>query len=602
MGNSNLEAQFIAPRDLQTAYHNGLERMQQENTARRIWDHDAALWQSDPNVQGAIKNRLGWLDVAITTLENLSEITDFVNQVTQDGYTFAVLLGMGGSSLAPEMLREAFETTDSLMQLIVLDTTDPDTIHEVERIIDLPKTLFIVASKSGKTLETLSHFKYFSDKVSKLSGENIGQHFIAITDPGTPLEQLARENSFRHIFLNPADIGGRYSVFSYFGMVPAALMGLDIEQLLVRGLTMMGACGEGAEDGINQDAHNPGLALGAILGALGSSGRDKVTFFISPEIDSFGLWVEQLLAESTGKNGRGLVPVVDEQPGSPDVYGDDRLFAYLRLQNGSNAALDTEIEALERAGQPVVRINLDGRYDVGGEFFRWEFATAVAGIFLGINPFDEPNVQESKDNTNRILAEYEREGHLPMPEPVVTYGNAEIKGQEFRHEGQAPKQGWVEVNAPIIRVYGPDLNQHTSVSDYLHTFLNQANIGEYIALMAYVQITDETDNALESLRVVLRDMHRAATTLGYGPRFLHSTGQLHKGGANNGVFIQITSDERQDAPIPGEPYTFGVLKAAQALGDLRSLNDHGRRVVGIHISGDLVQGIHIIEQAVKEQL
>ncbi|HEU5227500.1 MAG TPA: hypothetical protein VFU49_06775, partial [Ktedonobacteraceae bacterium] len=518
------------------------------------------------------------------------EITELVNQVRQAGYKSAVLLGMGGSSLCPEVLRLTFGVAPGYLSLFVLDTTDPDTIHAVEQQIDLNTTLFIVASKSGSTIETLSHFKYFFDKESKLQSEKAGEHFIAITDPGTSLEKLARDNHFRHIFSNPPDIGGRYSALSFFGLVPGGLIGVDLQQLLDRAQHMMADCS--AE---HNAQHNPGLWLGTVMGTLSKKGRDKITFAISPQISSFGYWVEQLIAESTGKEGRGLLPVEGEELGSPEVYSNDRLFVYLRLQNDDNTELDQRIKALQTAGNPVVQIDLKDRYDLGAEFFRWELATAVAGLFLDINPFDEPNVQESKDNTKRLLTQYQQEHSLPEPQPIVTYGKVDIRDQKATE--QAAVQGKLAIGKPQVQVYGKE-NGSQDLAGYLHTFLSQVRPGDYIALMAYVQSTKRAEDALQALRIHLRNTYKVATTLGYGPRFLHSTGQLHKGGANNGVFIQITDDIRQDAAIPGEPYTFGVLKAAQALGDLFSLDSHQRRNIRIHITEALAQGLQIVEQSI----
>jgi glucose-6-phosphate isomerase len=562
-----MESHFRGPNDLQPVIEGGLEKLNQQNAAQRIWNHDASFWKSDPQVQEEIGNRLGWLTVASGMQERRGEIIDFVNGVRQAGYQSAVLLGMGGSSLCPEVLRQTFGIAPGYLKLFVLDTTDPDTILAVEQQIDLNTTLFIVASKSGKTLETLSQFKYFYDKVSRLFGTNAGDHFIAITDSGTPLEQLAREHNFRHIFINPANIGGRYSALSFFGLVPGALIGVDIEKLLSRGQEMMKECGLD-----HQAQDNPGLWLGAALGSLATQrGRNKVTFAISPGIASFGLWVEQLIAESTGKEGRGLVPIASEDLGKPQDYGDDRIFVYLRLDGSQNSQLTDAIETLVAAGQPEIYYDLRDDYDLGAQFFLWEFAVATAGFFLDINPFNEPNVQESKDNTNNILAQYEKQGKLPEPQPILQQSN--------------------------ITIYGPS-NGTQALTDYLHTFLSQVRPGDYIALMAYVQQTEESEGALEALRIRLRNLYKVATTLGYGPRFLHSTGQLHKGGANNGVFIQITGQDQHDIPIPGEPYTFGILKAAQALGDFYSLENHQRRVISIHIAGDLGQGLHTIEQSV----
>lgn len=562
-----MESHFRGPNNLQPVIEGGLEQLAQQNAAQRIWNGDASFWKSEAQEQAAIRERLGWLTVANLMQQKRDEITSFVNEVRQAGYQSAVLLGMGGSSLCPEVLRLTFGIAPGYLKLFVLDTTDPDTVLAVEQQIDLKTTLFIVASKSGKTLETLSQFKYFYDKVSRLAGANAGERFIAITDPGTPLEQLASAHHFRHIFSNPADIGGRYSALSYFGLVPGALIGVDIEKLLSRAQEMMQQCGA------NQSAQdNPGLWLGAALGTLATQQRrNKITFTLSPGIASFGLWVEQLIAESTGKEGRGLVPIASEQLGKPQDYGNDRVFVYLRLYGSQNSQINDAIETLVATGQPEIHYDLRDDYDLGAQFFLWEFAVATVGHFLNINPFNEPNVQESKDNTNNILARYEKQGQLPEPQPVMQQEN--------------------------ITIYGPS-NGAQTLNDYLHNFLSQVRPGDYIALMAYVQQTEKSEGELEALRIRLRDLYKVATTVGYGPRFLHSTGQLHKGGANNGVFIQITGQDQHDMPIPGAPYTFGILKAAQALGDFYSLEHHQRRVISIHISGDLGQGLHVIEQAV----
>ncbi len=555
---------FEAASTLQTAVRTAQERLNREQVARRLWERDASLWKSDPTVQREIRERLGWLEVATSMQGKLEEINSLVQAVREEGYQYAVLLGMGGSSLCPEVLRLTFGVAPGYLELFVLDTTDPDTIHSVEARIDLSKTLFIVASKSGETIETRSHFAYFYERVSHLGGES-GAHFIAITDPGTALETLAQQHGFRHVFANPPDIGGRYSALSFFGLVPGALIGVDIARLLSRAQEAMAACGA-AHDAFN----NPGLALGSILGALGTGGRDKITFVPSPAIASYGYWVEQLIAESTGKEGRGLLPVEGEPLGEPAVYGDDRLFVFLRLAEDENGALDAAVEKLRAAGQPLVRLELADRYDLGQQFFIWEVATAVAGIFLQINAFDQPNVQESKDNTAKLLERYRQEGHLPDLEPAV-------------------------VEDPI-RLYGQRQDQAGDLTGYLRAFLGLVRPGDYIALMAYVQRNAAHEQALQELRLLLRDHYHVATTLGYGPRFLHSTGQLHKGGANNGVFIQITGDHGEDIRIPGEPYTFGVLKEAQALGDLFALSAHQRRNIRIHIAGDLSTGLQWLTQ------
>jgi glucose-6-phosphate isomerase len=559
---------FNGSETFQSAFKSALETLQQQQVAQRVWDRDASLWKKEADVQETIKNRLGWLFVAHLMQEKHSKITDFVDEVRQQGYTTAILLGMGGSSLCPEVLRSTFPTAPDYLKLFVLDSTDVDTIHTLEQKIDLLKTIFIVASKSGDTLETLAHYKYFYHKLSQLKGEQAGEHFIVITDPGTSLEILTREQHFHSLFTNPADIGGRYSALSFFGLVPGALIGIDIEKLLSRAQEMMWACRAEVVDG-----DNPGLWLGAALTTLYKQGRDKVTFLVSPEIRTFGYWVEQLIAESTGKEGHGLVPVTGERPGVPAVYGNDRLFVYLRLKDGINEDLDDSIKSLQDAGQPVISIELNDRYDLGQEFFRWEFATAIIGYFLKINPFDEPNVKESKNNTKRILAQYLNDGHLTEPQPLATEANLHIYGKELGSD--------------------PDLTQ------YLHLFLNQVHAGDYIAIMAYVEDAPASHAALQAFRIKLRDKYQVATTLGIGPRFLHSTGQLHKGGPNNGVFIQITGDLQQDALIPDERYTFGILKDTQALGDLFALDSHQRRFIRIHILGNVVQGLQAIELALN---
>jgi hypothetical protein len=462
------------------------------------------------------------------------------------GYRRAVLLGMGGSSLAPEVLRATFGVRPGFLDLSVLDTTDPATLLAVDRSLDLDQTLFLVASKSGTTIETLSHFAYFWQR----SGGR-GTQFVAITDADTPLEALARERGFRRVFINPPDIGGRYSALSYFGLVPAALLGVDLGALLDRAARLAEACVT------PQD--NPGAQLAAALAGAALAGRDKLTLILPPELVAFGDWVEQLIAESTGKQGRGIVPVIDEPLGPSAVYGPDRLFVRLALEA---APEPPQLAALVAAGHPAVTLPLRDPFDLGGEFFRWEFATALVGVLLGIDPFDEPNVQEAKDATARVLAEYERLGRLPEPELAARANGVALAGARGR-----------------------------SVEEALRAFLAQARPGDYLALQAYLPYQPAVRAALQELRVRLRDHLRVATTLGFGPRFLHSTGQLHKGGPNSGLFVQLVGDDAEDAPIPGRPYTFGVLKRAQALGDLRALEARGRRVCRVALQGDLAASL-----------
>jgi transaldolase/glucose-6-phosphate isomerase len=528
----------------------------------RIWRHDHTVWKSDP---GEITNRLGWLHIAEVMADQLYRLENLVQGVKGDGYTNAVLLGMGGSSLAPEVFRKTFGVADGYLDLEVLDSTDPAAIIEKMERLDLDRTLFIVATKSGGTVETLSFFNYFYNQVCGQTGEyEAGDHFIAITDPGSRLAKLAERYSFRATFLNDPNIGGRYSALSYFGLVPAALLGVDVGLLLDRAMAQ--ACGNEA---CIAAPDNPGAWLGAIIGELAKAGRDKLTLVPSPQIESFGDWLEQLIAESTGKEGRGILPVVGEPLGAPGVYGADRLFVFMQVEG--DALDEGMITALEGAGHPIVRLKLHDRYDLGGQFFLWEMATAVAGQRLGINPFDQPNVEAAKVLARQMVS-------------------------EFMDSGELPESGTAPLNNEAIK-----------------SFLKHARQGDpksgkgrsYIALHAYVEPNPKTDTALLRLRTKLRDSTRLATTLGYGPRFLHSTGQLHKGDAGNGLFIQITSNGAYDLDIPDEAgseessISFGVLKSAQALGDLHALLDEERSVIRFQLDGDVHQGLEKLEQAVE---
>lgn len=512
-------------------------RMKSDQIMARIWDHDHSVWQESPE---EIANRLGWLHTPHLMLDQVQDLQSFTRQLISAGYEQAVLLGMGGSSLAPEVLREIFGVTPGYLDLEVLDTTDPDAIRTASTNLDLEKTIFIVSTKSGGTVETLSLFKYFYNLVGeKLGWDRAGEHFLAITDPGSKLVDLAEQYNFRHTFLNDPNIGGRYSALSYFGLVPAALLGLDLEKLLLRSLEGLCSC-ESCDCAI--DENNYAAQLGGILGALAKQGHDKLTLILSPEIESFGSWVEQLIAESTGKEGTGILPVVGEPPGDPAIYRDDRLFVYLRL--GEDLTYDQPVRTLAEAGLPVVWIQLDDPYDLGGQFFLWELATAVAGHLLGINPFDQPNVESAKVRAREMVAAYQQTGRLP--------------------EGS-----YADLTA-----------------DVLEDFLTRAvQPGSYLALQAFLEPKPEIEAALQDLRLRLRDKFKLATTLGFGPHFLHSTGQLHKGDGGKGVFIQFTSTAEQDLPIPdqaGEPGSsigFGVLKSAQALGDAKALEEAGRKII-----------------------
>jgi len=545
------------------------------NAVARIWAKDATLWKSDPDHQKIIRNSLGWLTVMPTIRQHAANLAGFAVEVGQAGFTHVLLMGMGGSSLCPDVLRLTFGRMKGFPKLAVLDTTDPASVRAFEQSVDLPRTLFIVASKSGTTPEITAFSQYFFSKIQGLKGEGAGEQFVAITDPGTTLERSGTEARFRRVFLNPSDIGGRYSALSFFGMIPATLMGVDILRLLDRAERMAQACAPSTPLG-----ENPGAWLGAVMGVLAKAGRDKLTFICSPEIASFGYWVEQLIAESSGKEGTGILPVEGEALGDPGVYGNDRAFVYLRLEKSSGRDLDEKVEALDRAGHPVVRIGLQDRYDLGAEFFRWEFATAVAGAVIGVNPFDQPNVQESKDNTKRLIGEFRANGRLPEEDPILADG-------QIRLFGDGATAGAVKGAATL----GEVLKGH----------LNRIKSGDYVALTAYLQATPAHAEALAAIRSLIRDRFRVATTLGYGPRFLHSTGQFHKGGGGNGVFLQFTVNDPVDLSVPGEPYTFGVMKAAQALGDLQSLVSRKRRVLRVHVTGNIVAGLRRVLEAMGER-
>jgi len=551
----------------QEAVDAALAEMKEERIIERIWAHDHTVWRPDPT---EITDRLGWLHSPEVMGENIPRINALAEAVRADGYTHALLLGMGGSSLAPEVFRKTFGVREGYLDLAVLDSTDPGAVlHHAERF-DVTKTLFIVSTKSGGTVETLSFFKFFYNRVADATGEeHAGAHFIAITDPDSALADLAGQYDFRTTFLNDPNIGGRYSALSYFGLAPAALLGVDLEVLL--GRAMIGACNcEACKCAIQ--GNNYGGQLGAILGELAKAGRDKLTLITSPKVRSFGDWVEQLIAESTGKDGTGVLPVVGESMGTSDVYGEDRLFVHLRLEGDETH--DACVQALEDADHPIVHVRLNDLYDLGGQFFLWEMATAIAGARLGIHPFNQPNVEAAKVLAREMVAAYQEEGKLPELSPTLK------------------KDG--------ITVYG-DATADTP-GEALTTFLKAAQPGAYIALQAYVQPTAETDAALGALRTQLRDRTRLAVTLGYGPRFLHSTGQLHKGDAGKGLFIQFTADDPHDVAIPDRAgasdssITFGTLKAAQALGDRQALLDAGRRVIRFHLGTDAVGGLRKLHE------
>ena len=521
------------------AVESALVDMQRREVVGRIWRGDHTVWKQDP---AEITNRLGWLSVSDMMCEQADALESLAREVKDAGYGHVVLLGMGGSSLGPEVLRQTFGNAPGYPELIVLDSTVPARVQAVAEAINPANTIFLVSSKSGSTTEPNMFYAYFRKLVEETVAEAAaGQNFIAVTDPGTPLAALAQRQGFRRIFLNSEDIGGRYSVLSYFGLVPAALTGIDIVKLLDRADCMR----EGSASCV--PAHeNPSAGLGTTMGVLAQKGRDKLTLVTSPSISSFGLWVEQLIAESTGKEGTGIVPVAGEPLASFESYRDDRLFVYLRLDGDDNEAVDASIRSIESSGHPMVRLDLRDKYDLGAEFFRWELATAIAGAALGINPFDQPNVQAAKDMTESLLSQFKSSGRLPEMEATANLGS----------------------------------------------LLNKANSGDYLAIMAYVGQTPGVDQALDVLRRKILEQRSIASTMGYGPRFLHSTGQLHKGGPASGLFLQLTADHAHDLPVPGEMYSFGVLADAQALGDLQALRASDRRAVRIHLGSDIEASIH----------
>lgn len=545
-----------------------LRAIADNNILGRIWTQDYTVWKPAPT---EISNRLGWLTIAETMKQNMPRIQQLVGAVQAAGYTNVLLLGMGGSSLAPEVFRKVFGVARNYLDLAILDSTVPGVVLDYAQKLDPARTLLIVSTKSGGTVETISGFKFFYNWISNAAGQNkAGEHFIAITDPGSSLVNLAERYHFRETFLNDPNIGGRYSVLSYFGMVPAALLGIHIDILLDRASAMGDEC---RLDVIGE--RNPGAWLGATIGQLANMGRDKLTFFMSPGLVSFGDWVEQLIAESTGKDGKGILPVVGEPVDGTEAYGSDRLFVCLRLVGDST--FDARLADLQTAGHPVVIIDMNDVYDLGGQFFLWGMAAAVASHCLGINPFDQPNVEAAKVLAREIVADYSRIGALSVEPPSLVDGD--------------------------IEVYLPDGVESPSAADALRALLRQAQEDAYIAIQVYVKPTAEVDKALTALRTWLRDHTRLATTVGYGPRFLHSTGQLHKGDAGRGLFIQLTADDAEDAPIPdeagkpGPSMTFGVLKTAQAMGDARALKNAGRKVLRLHFKGGhIAKGISALMQ------
>jgi transaldolase/glucose-6-phosphate isomerase len=565
---------YDLPAPLNQAVDATIKDWQSGNKMGRLWKGDKSLWTNDDEDKW-----LGWLHIAEDQVAHLQQLSSIAADATS--FRYALLLGMGGSSLCPEVLTMTFGKQASHPELHVLDSTDPAQIKAIEQQIDIAKTLFIVASKSGSTLEPNIFKQYFFDRAEAVAGKgNAGKQFIAITDPGSKMQQVAEQDGFRHICFGVPSIGGRYSALSNFGLVPAAILGLDVARFLESTEKMVHACA--ATVPVEQ---NPGALLGIILGTLARGGRDKITIITSPGIHDLGAWLEQLLAESTGKQGKGLIPVDREKLGPPEVYGNDRIFAYLRLQNSADPTQDSQIETLRKAGQPVVRINVADIYDIGQEFFRWEIATAVAGSIIGINAFNQPDVEASKIATRQLTAEYEKTGKLPEEKPFW--------------EGDGIKLFTDDRNAQNLRKAADNQN---SLAGFLRAHLNQLSAGDYFALLGFIQMNQEHEDSLQTIRQAVRDRRRVATCLGFGPRFLHSTGQAYKGGPNSGVFLQLTCDDAVDLPVPGQKYTFGTVKAAQARGDFQVLAERQRRALRVHLPADLKSGLNKLAAAIKEAL
>jgi len=527
--------------ELQKPVDDILSQIDKDKVSDSIWAGDASLWTDDPEKRSAIGQRLGWLQAVETMMGEKERLRDFADEIRSSGFTSAVLLGMGGSSLASDVFISCFGRAEGYLDLKVLDSTVPASILDLERNVDIEHCLFIVSSKSGGTIEVLSLYKHFRSRMERLFGAKVGRRFIAITDPGTSLGKLASEHGFRKVFLNPPDIGGRFSAISYFGLVPAALIGADLDHLLMRAAQSVEASGPEVPA-----LENAGTWLGAIMAQASVAGRDKLSLIISNRIKSFGCWLEQLLAESTGKEGKGILPIEGEPVGNPTSYGQDRIFVYLRLDD--DPTYDTDVSVLEQSGQPVITLRMHSPYDVGREIYRWEFATAIAGVILKINPFDQPDVQGSKDITKRFLEIYKKEGKIPGGEHV--------------------------------RADDPGL------ASALRNFMRPITQGNYLAFNAFVRQSDENLKILQDLRVAVRDRLKIATTVGFGPRYLHSTGQIHKGGAATGFYVQITADDAEDVAIPGEDYSFGVLKSAQAQGDYEALKKTGRPIIRVSLSSE----------------
>jgi transaldolase / glucose-6-phosphate isomerase len=563
---------YTLPEKLATDVNASIQDWKKNGKVKRLWQKNASLWTGTDEDKW-----LGWLDITEQQIEDADKLKQIAADIKKAGFKNALLLGMGGSSLCPEVLRMTFGKAAGYPDLHVLDSTDPAQIKSIEESVDLASTLCIVSSKSGSTLEPNIYKQYFFDRVkAKVGDKEAGSRFIAITDPGSKMQRVAEKDKFRKVFMGVPSIGGRYSALSNFGMVPAAVMGIDAAKFLKNTEQMVDACGEDSDA-----AMNPGVILGTILGVAANQGRDKITFVTSPGIFDLGAWLEQLIAESTGKSGRGIIPVDRERLAKPDTYGSDRVFAYLRLESEPDKEQSAAVDTLAKAGHPVVRIVLPDIYSLGQEFFRWEIATAVAGALIGINAFNQPDVEASKIETRKLTSEYESTGKLPSESPFFTGDGAKLYADLK--------------NTAALKGGG-------TLAGFLKKHLARIGAGDYFALLGYITMNEAHEEALQSIRLAVRDNKKVATVLGFGPRFLHSTGQAYKGGPNSGVFLQITCDDAVDILVPGQKYTFGVVKSAQARGDFAVLAERGRRALRVHLGKDVAAGLAVLTDAVNQAL
>lgn len=570
---TNMSYRFALPEQLRSAVDKAAADWQSNHKVDRFWRKDRTLWTQDGE-----EKWMGWIDIVEREQKESAAHAALAQDIRAAGFESALLLGMGGSSLCPEVLAVTFGRQPGFPALHIVDSTDPAQIKATQAKVDLAKTIAIVASKSGSTLEPNVLKQYFFEEMKKAVGaDKAGSHFIAITDPGSKMEQVAKGDNFRHIFYGDPAIGGRYSALSNFGVVAATIAGLDTPRLLSEAAKGVAAAKQPVAD-------NPAVQLGLMLGSAHNAGRDKITIFTSPEIYDLGAWLEQLIAESTGKQGKGITPVDREAIGSPEVYGNDRVFAYVRLKNTADSSQDAKVAALEAAGHPVAHFEITNLYEIFGQFFTWEIATAVAGSIMGINPFNQPDVESAKIETRALTTEYEKSGKLPERSPFATADGIELYATD---------------------AYAAKLKSSAHSSDlagYLRAHLDQIHAGDYFATLAFLPMFVENENIIQGFRHKVRDAKKSATCLGFGPRFLHSTGQDYKGGPNTGVFLQITSSHAVDLPIPDQKYSFGIVIDAQAAGDLAVLESRGRRALRIHLGADVPAGLQQIAAAIEAAL